>query len=106
MDEKLRHPHIGDIVSVSDSDYLAGSVSDMSKLELQVFDWDPRDKHYQLHYKDLKGMDWNIWVPKSLISLRWDYNFWLKRKKLIELLRKIPFSEYRRDMLREDKYGW
>jgi len=78
--------HTGDIINVLATEYLSGQISDYGKIEFQIFDYDSRDKHYQVYYKDDNGNSWQIWIPASSVSLKWSYNFWLKRKKLKTLI--------------------
>lgn len=107
--------YTGDIVNVLSTEYLCGRISDYSKITFIVFDYDPRDKHYQIYYKDDVGQSWQIWLPDSAISFKWSYNFYLKREKLIKILQsKRQYSvqkappDYKklRDALNEGKFYW
>jgi len=107
--------HTGDIINVLATEYLSGQISDYGKIEFQIFDYDSRDKHYQVYYKDDNGNSWQIWIPASSVSLKWSYNFWLKRKKLKTLIEskrliKVDLSMRKlksiRDGLNEGRHYW
>lgn len=108
--------HIGDIINILKTEYLSGRISNRSKIEFQVFNYDATDRHFQIYYKDDIGESWQVWIPDTAVSLRWSYNFWLKRKKLKKLIEEksvkksndaeVKKLKLKRDTLNEGRHYW
>ncbi len=83
---------IGDIVNI-DKENLLGMIDDINKIDIIVFEYDARDRHYQVYYKDSKGVSLNHWIHEDLVKLKWVYKFWIKRESLLKLINKKPKDE-------------
>ena len=96
--------YIGDIVYVLSKDYVIGTIKDITKIDFQIFDYDKRDKHFQVHYKDDSKKDQQIWIPESVLKLKYTYNFWVLINKLKE--RTPEEIALRNSLLSDDRWGW